>query len=63
MWATYHFIEEIQSDLDKFMTWYNNDRTNQGRCCQGRTLMDTFIAGIDLYRQLVYDQELIEEGA
>lgn len=59
----YRSIEEIQTDLDEFMTWYNNDRTNQGRYCQGRTPMETFLAGIDLYRQFVYDEEVIEEAA
>jgi hypothetical protein len=33
----YRSIEEIQADLDEFMAWYNIDRTNQGRYCQGRT--------------------------
>ena len=59
----YHSIEEIQTDLDEFMTWYNNERTNQGKYCQGRTPMETFLAGIDLYRQFVYDEEVIEEAA
>jgi transposase InsO family protein len=32
-----HSIEEMQLDLDEFMNYYNKDRTNQGRYCQGRT--------------------------
>lgn len=59
----YHSIEEIQADLDEFMAWYNTERTNQGKYCQGRTPMETFIAGVDLYRQFVYDEEVIEEAA
>jgi transposase InsO family protein len=59
----YRSIEEIQVDLDEFMTWYNTKRTNQGRYCQGRTPMETFQAGIDLYRQFVYDEEVMEEAA
>ncbi len=59
----YRSIEEIQADLDEFMKWYNTERTNQGRHCQGRTPMETFLAGIDLYRQFVYDEEVIEEAA
>ena len=27
----YKSIEEIQKDLDDFMQYYNNDRTNQGK--------------------------------
>lgn len=38
----YRSIQEIQTDLDEFMSWYNNERTNQGRYCQGRTPMQTF---------------------
>lgn len=59
----YTSLEEIQEDLDEFMKWYNTERTNQGRYCQGRTPMETFEAGIDLYRQFVYDEEVIEEAA
>ena len=58
----YRSIEEIQADLDEFMRWYNTERTNQGKYCQGRTPMETFEAGIDLYRQFVYDEEVIEEA-
>jgi transposase InsO family protein len=31
----YKTIEEIHADLDEFMAWYNTERTNQGRYCQG----------------------------
>jgi len=33
----YQTLEEIQADLDDFMATYNNERTNQGKYCQGRT--------------------------
>lgn len=59
----YRSIEEIQTDLDEFMVWYNTERTNQGKYCQGRTPMETFLSGIDLYRQFVYDEEVIEVAA
>jgi hypothetical protein len=59
----YTSLEEVQADLDEFMRWYNMERTNQGRYCQGRTPMETFEAGIDLYRQFVYDEEVMEEAA
>lgn len=51
----YRSIEEIQTDLDIFMSWYNNDRTNQGRYCQGRTPMQTFVDGLPLYQKYVYE--------
>jgi transposase InsO family protein len=51
----YSTIEEIQVDLDEFMTYYNSQRTNQGRNCQGRTPVQTFQDGLELYQQYVYD--------
>jgi len=51
----YRTIEEIQPDLDEFMEYYNNERTNQGRYCQGRTPMQTFEDGKELYCHYVYD--------
>lgn len=59
----YNTMEEIQADLDEFMRWYNTERTNQGKYSQGRTPMETFMAGIDLYRRFVYDEEVMEEAA
>jgi transposase InsO family protein len=59
----YRSLEEIQADLDEFMTWYNNERTNQGRYCQGRTPGQTFIEGLELYQQYVYDKEVIKAAA
>lgn len=51
----YHTIDDIQTDLDLFMDWYNTERTNQGRYCQGRTPMQTFTDGLPLYQKYVYD--------
>jgi transposase InsO family protein len=59
----YRSIEEIQTDLDGFMTWYNAERTNQGRHCQGRTPLATFADGFELYNQYVYDNLEGEEAA
>lgn len=53
----YSSLEEIQADLDEFMNGYNCERTNQGKNCKGRTPMETFIDGIDLYKQYVKDYE------
>jgi len=59
----YRTIEEIQADLDDFMAWYNNERTNQGRYCQGRTPLQTLIDGLVLYNELVYDNLEGKEAA
>jgi transposase InsO family protein len=48
-------LEEIQTDLDLFMNWYNMERTNQGRYCQGRTPMQTFIDDLPLYQKYVFE--------
>ncbi|HIC36824.1 MAG TPA: IS481 family transposase [Candidatus Marinimicrobia bacterium] len=51
----YTSIEEIQVDLDIFMATYNNERTNQGKHCQGRTPMQTLRDGRALYQQYVFE--------
>ena len=51
----FHTLQEIQTDLDSFMGYYNKERTNQGRYCQGRTPFQTFIDGLELYQQYVYE--------
>jgi transposase InsO family protein len=57
----YRTLEEIQSDLDSFMDYYNRERTNQGRYCQGRTPYETFIDGLDLYQQYVFKNPVVGE--
>ena len=38
----YTSIEELQNDVDKWITYYNNERTHSGKHCNGRTPMQTF---------------------
>jgi transposase InsO family protein len=59
----YTTIEEIQADLDSFMDQYNTKRTNQGRYCQGRTPLQTFLDGLELYQKHVYEEVEIEKAA
>jgi transposase InsO family protein len=56
----YHTLEEIQVDLDAYMRRYNEERTNQGKRCQGRTPMETFLDGLPLYQQYVYEKKEVE---
>ena len=51
----YKTLDEVQADLDEFMIYYNVQRTNQGRYCKGRTPMQTFLDGRELYQKYVYD--------
>lgn len=53
----YATLEEIQHDLDEFMNRYNTERTNQGRYCQGRTPMETFLSTLEEYHRLVPQPE------
>jgi hypothetical protein len=57
----YGSIEEIQIDLDTFMEEYNGSRTNQGKYCQSRTPMQTFLDGLELYKRYVFEREEVEE--
>ena len=56
----YRTVEEIQEDLDTFMEYYNRERTNQGRYCQGRTPFETFTDGLKLYQRYVFDSNVEE---
>lgn len=47
----YKSIEELQADLDVWVMNYNMERTHQGKHCNGRTPMATFLDGIEIYRQ------------
>ena len=41
----YGDIDELQKDLDEWITYYNNERTHQGKMCCGRTPMETLLDG------------------
>lgn len=57
----YSSLEELQCDLDDFMSIYNYDRTNQGKRCQGRTPYETFLEGLEIYKQKVYNSQSTDE--
>jgi len=56
----YRTVEEVQEDLETFMDYYNQERTNQGRYCQGRTPLQTFKDGLNLYQEYVFDNDMEE---
>ncbi|MBN1883647.1 MAG: hypothetical protein JW885_15875 [Deltaproteobacteria bacterium] len=45
----YRSLEEIQVDLNGFMQYYSEGRTNQGKYCQGRTPRKAFLDGLGSY--------------
>jgi transposase InsO family protein len=47
----YSDLESLQVDLDEFLVYYNNERTHQGKRCQGRTPMGTFLVGKRLFAE------------
>ncbi len=49
----YRSIEEIQTDLDDWLNYYNNDRTHQGKMCCGRTPMQTLIDGKEAWNDKI----------
>ena len=53
----YRTIAELQEEFDVWLEHYNNQRTHQGKRCQGRTPMDTFMASLELARQKNLDKE------
>jgi transposase InsO family protein len=54
----YGDLETLQTDLDKYMDEYNNERTQQGKRCKGRTPMETFIEGKQLYTEKNLEQKM-----
>ncbi|AMO94025.1 integrase core domain protein [Collimonas fungivorans] len=49
----YRSIEELQSDLDDWLAYYNNDRTHQGKMCCGRTPIQTLIDGKEAWQDKI----------
>ena len=44
-------LEDLQRDLDEWMTYYNQERAHSGRYCYGKTPMQTFKESIILVQQ------------
>lgn len=47
----YRSIEELQADLDEWVTNYNEQRPHQGRWCFGKTPMQTFVDATPLAKE------------
>ena len=46
----YHDLESLQKDLDSWIDYYN-ERTHQGKICNGKTPMETLLNERDLEQQ------------
>jgi len=47
----YASVEDLQRDLDEWLVKYNTTRTHQGKRCQGRTPMETFLENLPLAKE------------
>jgi hypothetical protein len=47
----YASIEELQTDLDSWLNYYNTERTHQGKMCCGSTPMDTLLDGKMIWKE------------
>lgn len=47
----YHDLDSLQTDLDNWLHYYNNERTHQGKMCCGRTPMQTLLDGKNIWME------------
>lgn len=47
----YSNMEELQKDLDEWISYYNNERTHQGKMCCGRTPMEILLDGQSVWAE------------
>lgn len=47
----YTDLESLQSDLDEWIKYYNNERTHQGKRCLGRTPKETMLDGKKIWQE------------
>jgi hypothetical protein len=52
----YRTIPDLQQDLDRWMHYYNQDRTHTGKYCFGKTLMETFVKSIPLAKEMLLEK-------
>lgn len=52
----YRTIQELQTDLDRWMNYYNQDRTHTGKYCFGKTPMQTFKDSIALAKEKLIER-------
>lgn len=55
----YQSLDDLQLDLDNWVFHYNNERTHQGKVCCGRTPMETFLDGKEIWQSKVGNLNLI----
>jgi transposase InsO family protein len=53
----YLTLEELQKDLDEWINDYNIKRPHQGKRCQGKTPMATFLENVPLAKEKILDMK------
>jgi len=53
----YRTLEELQQDLDKWVEYYNHQRTHTGKYCYGKTPMETFKDSLHLAKEKMLDAQ------
>ena len=53
----YLTLEELQKDLDLWLERYNKERPHQGKYCEGRTPMETFLENLALAKEKIHFKE------
>ena len=56
----YRSLDELQCDLDAWLKVYNEDRTHQGKHCNGRTPLQTFLDGLSTAEELMIAQNSLD---
>ena len=56
----YESLDQLQTDLDEWMEYYNNERPHSGRYCFGKTPIQTFNDSITLAREKMLDHVSLE---
>lgn len=56
----YSSIEQLQTDLDEWMRFYNEDRTHSGKYCFGKTPLQTFRDSLPLAKEKMLNENVIE---
>lgn len=54
----YETIEDLQTDLDEWIDYYNNERTHQGKKCLGRTPTQTMEDGKQIWKEKLVEPNL-----
>ena len=49
----FHSLEELHTDLDAWLAFYNTERTHQEKMCCGRTPMKTMIDGKTILQEMI----------